>query len=266
MTALLKLKAAVTDISEATESIWREWQRGVHYPSAWRGKLSMREGYQVQLGILRQLIAQGERHAGWKVGLTAEAMRIQHGVHEPCFGFLLESGNRASGVSLALAELRQPGFENELCVTLGRTLRGPGVTIEQARAALECVQPALEIVEKRGDFAADLPATMADNAQQRYFVTGERVALTAANRLLAAASVEVFVDDERIAQASAQEVMGDPAASVAWLANKLSEFDLALEAGTRVISGSFTKQFAIHAPCRVEARFSPFGIVRASFV
>lgn len=225
----------------------------------------MEEGYRVQLGILHRLVERGERHAGWKVGLTAAAMRIQHGVHEPCFGFLLESGNRTSGAMLALNQLTQPGFENELCVTLGATLRGPDVTIEQARSAIAQVQPALEIVEKRGDFAADLPATMADNAQQKYFVTGAPIALDASNRLLGAASVEVFVDGAPIAQASGKEVMGDPAASVAWLANKLSEFGLALEAGKRVISGSFTKQFPINAPTEVEARFTPFGSVRATF-
>jgi 2-keto-4-pentenoate hydratase len=225
----------------------------------------MQEGYRVQLGILQRLMERGEQHAGWKVGLTAEAMRIQHGVHEPCFGFLLESGNRASGSTLALSQLTQPGFENELCVLLGATLCGPGVTTEQARSAIAQVTPALEIVEKRGDFAADLPATMADNAQQKFFVTGAPVTLDASNKLLGAATVEVLVDGAAIAQASGKEVMGDPAASVAWLANKLSEFGLSLEAGKRVISGSFTKQFPINAAAEVEARFTPFGSVRATF-
>ncbi len=256
----------MNDISAAIDSIWRDWQRGVHYPAAWRGKLSMQEGYHVQLGILQRLVEQGEAHAGWKVGLTAEAMRIQHGVHEPCFGFLLESGNRPSGVDLEHSRLISPGFENELCVTLGATLRGPGVTTEQARIAIAQVQPALEIVEKRGDFAADLPATMADNAQQKFFITGAAVALDARNHALSEAAVEVFVDGECIAQASGKEVMGDPAASVAWLANKLSEFGLALEAGKRVISGSFTKQFPIARAMQIEARFKPFGCVRARFI
>lgn len=253
------------DITVATESIWRDWQHGRHYPALWYGRLSMHDGYRVQLGILQRLGERGEQHAGWKVGLTAEAMRIQHGVHEPCFGFLLESGNRASDVVLTLDQLVQPGFENELCVTLGTTLRGPDVSTEQARSAIAQVQPALEIVEKRGDFAADLPATMADNAQQKFFVTGAPVTLDTGNRMLSEATVEVFVDGARIAQASGKEVMGDPAASVAWLANKLSEFGLTLEAGKRVISGSFTKQFPVNGPAEVEARFAPFGSVRAKF-
>ena len=117
-------------------------------------RLSMEQGYRVQLGILERLIATGERQAGWKVGLTAAAMRAQHGVHEPCFGFLLASGNKPSGHVFRHADLIKPGFENELCLTLGTTLRGPGIVFEQARAAIADVAPALEIVEKRGDFSS----------------------------------------------------------------------------------------------------------------
>jgi 2-keto-4-pentenoate hydratase len=251
------------DLELATESIWTDLQRGVHYPPAWRGRLDMQQGYQVQLGILRRLLARGERQAGWKVGLTAAAMRVQHHVHEPCFGFLLESGNRPSGYRFRLAELTRPGFENELCITLGRALRGPGVTADQARAALLEVAPALEIVEKRGDFAADLPATLADNAQQKAFVTGAAVPLGELD--LAVAQVSVYVDDALRERASGAEVMGNPLNSIVWLANKLAEFGLALEPGQRVMSGSFTRQYPLDAPARLRAVFDPIGVVEAAF-
>ena len=217
----------------------------------------MEQGYRVQLGILERLVATGERHAGWKVGLTAAAMRAQHGVHEPCFGFLLASGNKPSGHVFRHAELIKPGFENELCLTLGTTLRGPGIVFEQARAAIAEVAPALEIVEKRGNFSADLPLTMADNAQQKAFVTGTPRPLGDAD--LSAATVRVYVDDELIDRASGAEVMGNPINSIVWLANKLAEFGRALEAGQRVISGSFTKQYPVEKPARVRSNSSRSG-------
>ena len=46
------------------------------------------------------------------------------------------------------------------------------MTLAQARAAISAAAPALEIVERRGDFAADLNLALADNAQQKAFVTG----------------------------------------------------------------------------------------------
>ena len=39
--------------------------------------------------------------------------------------------------------------------------------------------PAFEIIEKRGDFAADLNVSLADNAQQRAYVTGATVPVPA---------------------------------------------------------------------------------------
>jgi 2-keto-4-pentenoate hydratase len=59
--------------------------------------------------------------------------------------------------------------------------------------------------------------------------------------------------------------MGDAAAALAWLANKLGEFGWPLAAGMRVMSGSFTRQYALNRGDRVESRFAPFGPVRASF-
>jgi 2-keto-4-pentenoate hydratase len=52
-------------------------------------------------------------------------------------------------------------------------------------------------------------------------------------------------------------------ASIAWLANKLAEFGLRLEAGMRVMSGSFTRQYTLASGDRVESRFEPIGAVRA---
>lgn len=252
------------NLDDVAKTIWAETQRGVHYPVEWRGKLSMEDGYQVLLKILDRYVRIGVGHAGWKVGLTAEAIQRQLGVHEPVFGLLLDTGAQPSGTVFEFSDLIQPGFENELCLTIGTTLRGPGVTLEQARAAISAVAPALEIIERRGDVAGDLGLTLADNGQQKAFVTGSAVTPSADVRL-SEASVEVFVNGQSMERATGAEVMGDPAASIAWLANKLVEFDRSLEAGMVVMSGSFTRQYPLAVGDHVEARFDPFGSVFAEF-
>ena len=131
------------DLERAIDSIWTATRRGVYYPAEWASRLSMTEAYRIQLGLLDRYRAEGETQAGWKVGLTARAMQVQAGIHEPVFGFLLESGARPSGTRFPFDALIQPGFENELCLTIGTTLRGPGVTVERARAAVAAVAPAL---------------------------------------------------------------------------------------------------------------------------
>jgi 2-keto-4-pentenoate hydratase len=253
------------NLEAVEEAIWNAAQRGIYYPAEWRGKLSLDDGYRVQLAHLTRRLGAGERQAGWKVGLTAPAIQHQFGVHEPVFGFLLDSGARSSGVVFRYDELIRPGFENELCLTVRTTLRGPGVTLEAARDAIGAVAPALEIVETRGDLSGELALALADNAQQKAFVTGRTTARPSAGFDLGAATVEVFVNGRSLERADGTAVLGDPAAAVAWLANKLAEFGWGLEAGMRVMSGSFTRQYPLAAGDWVEARFEPFGVVEAEF-
>ena len=159
-----------------------------------------------------------------------------------------------------------PGFENELCLRIGTRLQGPGVTLEQAIAAVSHAAPALEIVEKRGPFTEDIALAIADNAQQYAFVTGAEVQMTPQNRDFTAATVDVAINGTAIDHAGGGEVMGGGAfLSIQWLANKLAEFGRALEPGMLVMSGSFTKQYPIARGDRIESRFAPFGTVTARF-
>ena len=250
---------------QAIDAFWACARGRTAPPSEWMRRLSREDAYRVQLGVLARYVQAGERQAGWKVGLTSRAMQIQQKVHEPVLGFLLQSGEKPSGTRFAYADLINPGFENELCLTVGTTLRGPGVTTEQAQAALSAMAPAFEIIEKRGDFAADLNVSLADNAQQRAYVTGGAVPVPARFDL-ATVAVELAINGAVAERALGREVLGTPAASVAWLANKLAELGLALEAGMKVMSGSFTRQYPLGRGDRIEARFDPAGPVRAEFV
>ena len=252
-------------VDQAIDAFWTSARDRTAPSSEWMKRLSREEAYRVQLGVLARYVQAGERHAGWKVGLTSKAMQIQQKVHEPVLGFLLASGEKPSGTRFQFTDLISPGFENELCLAVGTTLEGPGVTLERAEAALAAMAPAFEIIEKRGDFAADLNVSLADNAQQRAYVTGGSVPVPSGFDL-ATIALELSVNGAVVERALGREVLGTPAASIAWLANKLAEFGLALEAGMKVMSGSFTRQYPIARGDRIEARFDPIGPVRAEFV
>lgn len=252
------------DIEAVTESIWAHTMRRSYFPAEWKGRLTVDQAYRVQLGLLGRWEARGERLAGWKVGLTAPVIQRQFGMHEPVFGFLFESGHRDTGVRFRHEELIEPGFENELCLTVGAPLEGPGVTPEQARAAIVAVQPAFEIIEGRGDFRADTSLGITDNEQQKAFVTGPSSRLPAGWEPSQTA-VDVFINGRRVDHAVGSDDTGHPVRAVAWLANKLASFGRRLEAGNRIMSGSFTKQYPIARGDRIETRFTPFGTVQAAF-
>lgn len=241
--------------------IWEEKRQGRYFPEALKGMSSPKEGYKTQLEVLALDVAVGEEQAGWKVGLTAKATQEQTGIHERAFGYLLKSGELHSGDVLSFNDLVDPFFENELCVILGAKLQGPHVTIDQARSAIRGVAPAFELVERRGDPLAEYPLALADNSQQKYFITGPITSPLGPEVDLKETNVEIYNDGEMMERAGGHEVMDGAEGSVAWLANKLFEFGRVLEPGDKIMTGSFTKAYPIKPGNRIEARFHPFGSV-----
>ena len=252
------------EIAGVVETFWRERQKGVHFPSAFSGKLSLAEAYRVQLGLIARRVAAGERQVGWKVGLTAKTIQEQIGVHEPVFGCLLAEGLKESRHRFQHRALIRPGFENEVCVRLGRELAGANCDIAAARRAVECCHPALEIIETRGDFKANLALALADNAQQKAIVLGPPAQFTD-DLDLAAIAVRVAINGEEVATGRGEAVLGHPLNALVWLAKALAPFGRGLSAGELVMTGSFTRQFAVRPGDRIRADFDRLGPVEAAF-
>lgn len=251
---------------QVIEALWQLQQHGDVFPQAWRGKLDLDAAYRVQLGLLDRKLARGERQAGWKVGLTAAAMREMFGGKEPVFGYLLESGRIASGHRFRFAELRTPMVESELLITLARDLQGPSATADDARRAVATVAPALEIVEMRGaDMRADLPLALTDNVAQRAFVHAPAVAFSAALDV-GAIRAEVRINGQSKVTALGREAIDNQLQTLAWLANALHRHGRGLRAGQCVMTGSFTKPLPVSAGDAFETEFSGLGSVAASFL
>ena len=251
------------DIAEAAEAVLAALNGNAALPEHLSRRFTLDQGYAVQFELLRRRKTQGDVHVGWKVGLTSRAMQVQQGVHEPCLGHLVEAGHVSSPAAFRFDELMAPGFENELCIRLGAPLDGDA-TARSARSAVDAIAPAIEVVEKRGVFNADLPLAFAGNAQQRAFVTGGFVPL-AGDVDPAAVEVEVFVNGRSRERALGAEVLGSPINSVVWLARRLAGFGHGLRAGDLIMSGSFTGQYGIAKGDRIRAVFDGLGDVEVEF-
>lgn len=250
------------EIEQTVEAFVVARARGEHFPAAWHDRLSLDDAYRIQLALVQRAAAADSRRRriGWKVGLTAVAIQQQFGVHEPVFGCLLAEGRLASGHVFG-ADLIRPGFENELCVLLGRDV-APGTGVDAVAAAIDAIFPALEIIETRGDLTRQLALALADNAQQKAFVIGAPVA--PGTRDLAGVTARVLVNGIEVGSGRGDAVLGHPFESVAWLARKLEQFGERLRAGDYVMTGSFTRQFPLARGDRVETAFDGIGSVSAS--
>ncbi|WP_170384323.1 2-keto-4-pentenoate hydratase [Ruegeria atlantica] len=248
---------------QAARLVHNALMQNTTFPDSLSRQFTLEQAYDVQFELLKQREAVAETHAGWKVGLTSKAMQQQQGVPEPCMGHLMVEGHLTSPCRLEFDTLMAPGFENELCLRLGQPLVGE-VSFDEALNAIEAVAPAIEVIEKRGVFAADLPLAFAGNSQQRAFVTGDFHPMSTGTDL-AEIEVEVSVNGVSQERAMGAEVLGSPVNSVVWLAEMLARYGRNLKPGDLIMSGSFTKQYPVAKGDRVCAEFSQFGRVEIEF-
>ncbi|MFI5472004.1 2-keto-4-pentenoate hydratase [Streptomyces cacaoi] len=228
--------------------------------------LDLADAYAVQQENIARRLADGATVVGHKVGLTATAMQRLLGVDEPDFGHLLDDMVHRDGAPVLAARYCRPRIEPEICFRLARPLRGPGVTVGDVLAATEAVAPALEIVDSRiRDWRITLVDTVADNASSAGLVCGPWTPLDEAPDL-ASVTAELLIDGRSVAVGTGKEVLGHPAAAVAWLADTLAAFGAALEPGHLVLPGTMTGAPFVEAGRHVEARFGGLGTVSVTFV
>jgi 2-keto-4-pentenoate hydratase len=250
---------------EAGKLLWESAQQGLYYPYALQGRLTMEQAYQVQLEVLARHVAGGETQAGWKIGLTADAVRAHYRSKTPVFGYLLAANGEESGHAFDFDQVITPMVEAELCFIVAKDVHGPHVTPEAVADAIGAVCPAFEILERRGDMAADLPLGIADNVSQWAYVLGAPVRPYPRSLDLGGVRMELKRNGETVAGGLGREVIDNQLKSIAWLANKLAPHDKWIEAGQVILSGSFNKPHPINKGDRWEARFSGIGTVLCSF-
>src|SRR5215472_8622930 len=221
--------------------------------------MDLDDAYAIQRMGVERRTAGGARLAGHKIGLTSRAMQEQLNVAEPDYGHLLSDMFVLEGTAIPASGLCSPRVEPEVAFVLERGLAGPGLTVADVLRATAFVLPALEVIDSRiADWRITLPDTVADNASSARVVLGaspvpvDRFDL----RLIGAALWKKGKVEETGASGA---VLGNPASAVCWLANKLAEFEVALEAGQVVMPGSCTRAIAVGPGDHVRAEFDGLG-------
>jgi len=185
------------------------------------------------------------RISGLKLGLTSVAKQKQMSVGEPIYGLLLASRMINEGEPLEVASLIHPKAEPEIAIVTNRALQGPGVTADQARAAIESASCAMEIIDSRyKNFRFTLTDVIADNTSAaRHTISTFRVPVKGLD--LRTLGVVFEKNGEVVSTAAGAAILGDPAVALAWLANKLAEHGESLPAGTVVMTGALTDAISI---------------------
>lgn len=224
--------------------------------------LTMSDGYAVQQELVRLLLADGDEIIGHKVGLTSKPMQKMIGVDTPDYGPVLASTKYADGASVPLSAFIAPKVEAEIVFVLGAELRGPGVTVEQARAAISGAVAGMEIVDSRiVDWRIKLADTVADLASNGALAVAEHVVPIAELPDPRLIGMVLTRNGELVDTGAGAAALGDPVAVVAWLANVLGEHGVALQPGHLVMTGALHAAVPLAVGDVFRAEFDRLGSV-----
>ena len=227
--------------------------------------IGFEDAYAIQSLVQGRKIREGRKLIGHKVGLTSKAMQRSSQIDEPDYGHLLDDMMLSDGAMVPHSNDCVPRVEIELAFLLGAPLRGPDVRLTDVLRATEYVIPALEIVDARVQNPRKIFDTISDNGAAAGIVTGGRpikpleVDLRWVGGIM---SVNGQIEETGLAAG----VLGHPALGVAWLANKLHELDVGLEAGHLVLAGSFTRVVFANKGDTIQGDFGPLGTVAVQFI
>lgn len=210
--------------------------------------MSLETAYQISLHMLERRLAAGEKVIGKKIGLTSLAVQTMLGVDQPDFGYLTDAMAFSQGQDMPISErLMQPRAEGEIAFILKKDLLGPGITNADVLAATDCVIPCFEVVDSRiENWQIKIQDTIADNASCGLFVLGDKAVSPRKVDLMTCGMV-VEKNGQIISTGAGAAALGSPLNCVTWLANKLGEFGIPLQAGEVILSGSLVPLESVQA-------------------
>jgi 2-oxo-3-hexenedioate decarboxylase len=183
------------------------------------------------------------------------------GVDEPLYGRITDAMVADPAVAVPMDQLIQPRVEPEIAFLLARDLEGPA-SIGAVLAATDVVLGAMDILDSRYEgYRFRLPDVIADNCSSGRVVLGPQARRPAELDDLRLVGCVLRDRSGICATAAGAASMGHPAASVAWLVNRLAARGEGLPAGSLVLSGGLTAPRPVAKDRFVTAEFDGLGTV-----
>lgn len=258
---------AARRLDEAEKTRTQIRQFSLDYP-----EITIEDAYAIQRAWVTRKLNAGRSIRGHKIGLTSKAMQYSSNINEPDYGALLDDMFFSDGSTLPTERFIVPRLEVELAFILAKRLSGPGCTIFDVLNGADYVTPAIEIIDARiqqvdpqTKATRKVMDTISDNAANAGLVMGGRPfkPLDADIRWISALCYRNGVIEE---SGVAAAVLNHPANGVAWLANKLAAYGVALEAGEVVLSGSFTRPVYARTGDTFHVDYGAYGSISCQFL
>lgn len=226
---------------------------------------SRAEGYAIQAALETQSFG---KLFGWKIAATSVSGQTHINVTGPLAGRIMSNTVIADGGTAAMKGNEMRVGEPEFAFRMARDLppRAAPYTVEEVLAAVDSFHPAIEIPDSRfADFArAGEAQLIADNACAHLFVLGPAASADWRAMDLVEERPVITLRGERYI-GHGKNVLDDPRAALAWLANELSGLGITLRAGQVVTTGTCHPPLPIQAGDHMAVDFGVLGKVSVGF-
>lgn len=255
-------------IAAASQVLVKHWRDGTKLEvlDARLRPQSRAEGYAIQAAL--ETTSPGKLF-GWKIAATSEAGQKHINVAGPLAGRIMSDTVIADGGTASMKGNEMRVGEPEFAFRMGRDLppRATPYTANEVLAAVATLHPAIEIPDSRFvDFVGAGEAQLiADNACAHLFVLGAATSADWRTLDLVEERPQITLRSERYL-GHGKNVLGDPRAALAWLANELRGLGLTLRAGEVVTTGTCHPPLPIQASDEFAADFGVLGKVSVGFV
>src|SRR6201994_476971 len=234
-------------IAAASRTISGHWRAGTKLAALEPSQRpqSRKDGYAIQA----ELEKSGQLF-GWKIAATSEAGQKHINVAGPMAGRILADTVIADGGTASMHGNEMRVAEPEFCFRMARDLppRGNPYSVQEVLDAVGTLHPAIEIPDSRfADFvSAGAPQIIADNACAHLFVLGPPTGANWRALDLVEEKPVITLRGERYI-GHGKNVLGDPRAALAGLANELRGLGIPLKAGQIVTPGTCPPPLPIQA-------------------
>jgi len=228
-------------------------------------QLSIDQAYAIQQTNTDFWLNEGRRLIGRKIGLTSKSVQKQLGVDQPDFGMLYADMSHPSGSVIDSSPLLHPKAEAEIAIVLSEDLDQENITVNDIVKATDYLLSAIEIVDSRiADWNISFVDTVADNASGCMYVIGNSpVYIEEVN--LELCGMVIKKDGEPVSTGAGKACLGNPLIAAQWLANKMVEVGMPLEAGDIILTGALGPMVNVKAGDTFVSSISGFQDVTVSF-
>ncbi len=259
LTACTSQPQIVTAVLDA-----RQRQDALPLPHRIDETLTIGAAYRIQTRIVSQLL-NGAQPAGYKAGLTSEAVQARFHASAPVAGVLMPDGLRQSGDTIRLSELPGLHIETEVAFRIGTSIRGALTSVEDLRSHIDAIGPVIELPVMNYQTPGQLSTIdiIATNVGAAAFVVGDFAPL--AERDPNEAEPQLICNGREVNSGKARDALGDQWQAALWLVNTMIRHGWTIEPGQLLLTGALGRMVPATAG-ECSANYGKWGTIALRLV